>query len=126
MTMKVLVCAFVASLGVATAGTAQAQDLHDLLVTMVDHAGRSGDEADTALSDFNLGYTADGCDHLHTSVDEAEAASSTLDAIQTGLNDDTSISDADRADWQSHIDEARGNMQTLLTTGHNKLADLCS
>ena len=111
---------------VVLAGQAQAQSLNDILATLTGHMAQVGAEQKATQAANAAGDPASACRHIAAAAANADAASQDLDTMQATLDANTTMSDAVRADWQGHITDARGSVNTLSSSNHALFDRYCS
>ncbi len=108
------------------ATTAHAQSLNDLLGDLTAQMGRSNDEGQATIAALNAGDLSGACRHVAARGGYLDAASRDLEAMQSGLDASTTMSDAARADWQYHITDAKGSVAQLANANNANQSRYCA
>lgn len=109
-----------------SATPAAAQSLNDILGTLTGHMRQANTELDATNAALGTRDIAGACQHLAADIAALDAANQDLDTMQATLNADTVLSDSARADWQYHINDARGSVAQLAASGRDTQAKYCS
>ena len=108
------------------ATSAHAQGLNGLLGELTANMGRIGAEEQATKAALDSGDLSGACQHVSAWAAYADAANGNLDAMQAGLDANTDMSDAVRADWQFHINDARASVGALAESARRDLSTYCS